>query len=198
MEFLKRRGVADVVVFVLVILGLIALQPSVENSDLIILPFAALVFLRLLYLMYKGEVLFKRDLYCFKNASRAVPLYVGITAAAVLVLWLLQGYLTFPAWLKDDEVVIFLFVHAFVQEVMYRVYLVNRLKLFIENPLYIALASGAVFGLSHLILPDAWVVFSLTFVAGTVWSYLYLKYPNLLYVWGSHAIINFAINSFYL
>ena len=198
MNLLATRGVLDVLAFVFVILALIVLQPSVENSDLIILPFAGLVFLRLLYLVYKGEISLSSDVFNFKGSVPALSLYAAFTIVAILGLWLLQEYLIFPTWLKDDEIITFLFTHALVQEVMYRVYLVNRLKQFMKNPVYLALASGAIFGTSHLILPDAWLVFTLTFIAGTAWSYLYARFPNLLYVWSSHSVINLAINFLYL
>src|SRR3989344_1817969 len=87
MNLLTTRGVLDVLAFVFVILALIILQPSVENSDLIILPFAGLVFLRLLYLIYKGEISLTNDVFSFKNYLSAITLYVAFTAVAILGLW---------------------------------------------------------------------------------------------------------------
>lgn len=197
MKILTQRGIPDVAVFILVILALIAFQPSVENADLVILPLVGIAVLRLLYLLSKNEIIFSLDVLNFENFRSAITTYFAFTVVAVLTLWMLQTYLVFPDWLKDDEVVTFLLVHALIQEIVFRTYLVSRLKLFITKPVPLALVSGLIFASAHAILPDAFVVVLLTFIAGTIWSYLYFKFPNLLFIVISHVIINIAINIVY-
>ncbi|MDP9249291.1 MAG: CPBP family intramembrane metalloprotease [bacterium] len=180
----------------IVILALLRLP--MESSDVFILPFLVLVLIRLWYLIQKGELLVQKEVFNFKNAKKAGLLYFFLTVIVILALWFFRNKISLPIWLSDNDWVWFISFHVLFQEIIFRTYLINRLKVVFSSPLAISLLSGAIFGGMHFILPNAVLIATFTFFMGTLWSYLYYKYPNLIYVWLSHLAINLSINFFYL
>lgn len=187
----------EIFIFVTIILILAFLNLPLESTDLFILPFVALVVFRLGYLIRQNELSVKNDVLNFRNSKSAIISYATFSAVAILFLWFFKDKISLPVWLSDNDWLWFMFIHTLCQEIIFRTYLVNRLKLIFKNTVLIALISGGIFGLTHFILPDALLVVIFTFVAGTVWSFLYIKYPNLIYVWLSHLIIDLSINFLY-
>ena|SRR3989344_7283425 len=188
----------EIFIFVAVISALSFLKLPLESSDLFILPFFALVLLRLCYLIRRKELLAKKDFFNFRNSKSAIISYFTFSIIAILFLWFFKDKISLPIWLSDNDWLWFMAFHVLFQEIIFRAYLVNRLKFVFKNPFLIAIISGGIFGLAHFILPDALLVVIFTFISGTVWSFLYFKYPNLIYVWLSHLAINLSINFLYL
>lgn len=186
----------ELIVFVLVVIILASLKLPLESSDVFILPFLILILFRLWYLFKNGELTVAKDILSFYDNRRAVLYYGGFTVVSVLALWFLKQEIALPVWLKGhgNAWLWFMPVHILFQEIIFRTYLVNRIKLVFSNPWLIALISAIIFAGAHFILPNAQTVFVLTLISGFIWSYLYQKYPNLIYVWLSHLIIDFSIN----
>jgi len=189
------RPIFEVGLFVAVVALFASLRLPLESSDIFILPFFALVLLRLVYLIKKGEVSLKNDIFNFKGSSKAILYFGSFSVLATLVLWLLKDVISMPFWLSENTW--FMLVHTLIQQIIFRVYLVNRLKLVLHSPWLIALSAGTIFAGAHLIMPDIGILLPLLFVAGTVWAYLYQKYPNVLYLWLSHLAIDASIHFLY-
>ena len=184
------------VIFFVAIIGILAgLRLPLESSDIFILPFFAIVSLRLGYLIKKGELSLKKDIFNFKDSAKAIVYFAIFSLFAIFVLWLLKDTISMPFWLSENT--LFMLVHTFIQQIIFRVYLVNRLKLITRSAWLIALSAGAIFAGAHLIMPDTWSLLPLLFVAGTVWAYLYQKYPNVIFLWLSHLAIDASIHFLY-
>jgi len=183
-------------IFVIVVAILIGLRLPLESSDIFILPFLILVLLRLSYLIQKRELSLKSEVLNFNNNGQAILYYGVFTVAAIIFLWFLRNEIMLPAWLKGhgNAWLWFMPIHILFQEIIFRTYLINRLKVILNNPWYISIISAIIFAAVHFVLPDAQTVALLTLISGFVWSYLYQKYPNLIYVWFSHYTIDLFIN----
>ncbi len=77
---------------------------------------------------------------------------------------------------------------ALLQQAIFQLYLLGRLRVVMPtaSPLLIAAMNGAIYGLVHL---PARGLMVLTAVAGTIWSYAYLRDRALLPIALSHALL---------
>jgi membrane protease YdiL (CAAX protease family) len=78
-------------------------------------------------------------------------------------------------------------IFCFFQELLFRGYLTLRLKRIFNSDIVVMLAISFIFALAHIIMNNWIVVFSV-FLPGMLWTWFYLKKPNLLNVTLSHFI----------
>lgn len=166
---------------------------SPQNSDLVIFPYIALILLWSGWLIRKKQLSF-RDLGIGPRSFEGLEISVIVTILLTGLILLLSDVLLIPEWLKDDNSLLFLLFHTFIQELIFRGYFLSRIKKLCPHKFLVALIGGIIFGLIHFILPDSFGVVIATTIAGTVWGVLFLKFHNLYYVWLSHFVVNIAIN----
>ena len=77
---------------------------------------------------------------------------------------------------------------ALLQQTIFQFYLLGRLRalLSFESRILLAFVVGTIYGLVHL---PAWGVTLVTILAGTCWSYIYLRDRHILPIAMSHAIL---------
>jgi membrane protease YdiL (CAAX protease family) len=101
------------------------------------------------------------------------------------------GQVRLVQWWHYPHFIYLFFVVSFFQEVAYRGYLIPALGKLSSTPAWIILANTVLFTLLHTIFPNQLVGLPLAFVGGIGFSVMYLKYPNLVLIILSHAILNF-------
>jgi membrane protease YdiL (CAAX protease family) len=148
--------------------------------------------------LIKTKQLLPNDFLSFSDSKNAIIYYGAFTTLGVAGLWLFQDALPLSEWLISDNVLWLMPIHILLQELIFRTYLISRLKTIFKNQSHlIVLVAASIFALTHFILPDALPVVLLTLISGLVWSYLYLRFPNLLYVWLSHLALDLALHFIY-
>jgi membrane protease YdiL (CAAX protease family) len=75
-----------------------------------------------------------------------------------------------------------------LQEVVFRGMLIPRLEMVIKNRWLVIGISAALFGLAHALFGNVWLVM-VTSLIGLFWSWLFVKYRNLLTIITSHAAV---------
>ena len=151
---------------------------------------------RIVMLWKKGEIKFEEDILERKRWRESAMFFGLFTLGVVGTLWVFADLIVIPEWMQGGEVWWFLALHALFQELIFRVYFLNRMKLLMPSYLKISVWGALVFGGAHLVLPEAFDMVILTMISGYVWSLIYLRTPNLPGVWLSHFVINYAF--FYL
>jgi membrane protease YdiL (CAAX protease family) len=75
-----------------------------------------------------------------------------------------------------------------LQEIIFRSLLIPRLEMIIGQKPLLILFNALLFGLAHAIFGSGWFV-AATFLLGIFWSWLFVKYRNLLVILPSHALV---------
>ncbi|MFZ2189829.1 MAG: type II CAAX endopeptidase family protein [Candidatus Magasanikiibacteriota bacterium] len=165
-----------------------------STSNYLIPVVLVFVLIRIFWLFSKNKITVNADVLKNKKIYIGFFEYIFILILSVIVLFLFKNEIkNLPPWLVDAESVWFTLFHTGAQEIIFRLYLLNRLKSILNNRLIISIISGLSFGLVHFILPDALFIVILTSIIGILWSYVYLKKPNFILVWLSHFLLNIII-----
>lgn len=127
------------------------------------------------------------------NFKKALPFYLIYTFIAFGLLFLIAWKFQIPD--IDSKILIikswaFFIPISFAQEFAFRSFLMPRLKAIFDHPFTIILTNALLFTLIHIIYPNLGIGLPLAFISGLFFAWLYLKYPNLLLVSISHAILN--------
>ncbi len=85
-------------------------------------------------------------------------------------------------------------IWGMIQQYVLIVYLLPRLNVFIKKPAYLVIITASVFSLSHL--PNPFLVI-LTFPAGILFIYFFIRYKNLYILGFAHGFIG-ALGKFFL
>jgi membrane protease YdiL (CAAX protease family) len=181
---------------ILLFLGLPVLAGSfmnLETSNFVIFPFALLLVSRIIQLFKRKEITLQKDVHKKENQFKGFTVYLSFTLTALLFILLFKAQISLPEWLVNDDFWAFILLHAALQEIIYRIYLINRLKRVTENKFLIAFLGAVIFAGVHLLLPFSLTVVGMTFVAGFFWSLIYTKYPHFLWVTLSHFTLNMAL-----
>ncbi|HPS21697.1 MAG TPA: type II CAAX endopeptidase family protein [Candidatus Paceibacterota bacterium] len=127
------------------------------------------------------------------NFKKAVPFYFVFTLLGVLALVIIQHKLGLQN-LNTKEFFIrtwaFFIPVSFFQEFAFRAFLIPRLQYLYNNKVTVILVNAILFTLIHIIYPNLGVGLIVAFVSGIFFAWLYQKYPNLLLVSTSHAVLN--------
>ena len=127
------------------------------------------------------------------NFKKALPFYASFAVVGVLALFLIEHRFSMP---DIDTKLFFIKTWAFFipislfQEFAFRAFLIPRLKMLYQNKVLIVFFNAILFTLIHIIYPNWGVGLPLAFVSGIFFAWLYLKYPNLLLISITHAILN--------
>ncbi|MFA6273543.1 MAG: CPBP family intramembrane glutamic endopeptidase [Candidatus Paceibacterota bacterium] len=131
------------------------------------------------------------------------PLYKGwlpiflFSFGIFILVQMFINFLKFPVWITDKDPLIPLLVIVFLQELIFRSFLITWLERWgKQKALWI---STIVFVLFHLVSPYTWssigLIFAgLTFFGGYFWAWHFLKYRNIYLLTISHLIVNLSFN----
>ncbi len=125
----------------------------------------------------------KENLFFYLLIS--IGLIVGTIAVAQMAGGRVASSLSHPRFLYG------FFVLSFFQEFIFRSFLIPRLKELFRSPSLVIMVDGLLFGLIHIIFPNALMVFVLSSLLGTIYAWIYYYRPNLILITLSHAAVNF-------
>jgi uncharacterized protein len=131
----------------------------------------------------------------FDNFEKGLVYYALFTCFGVFFIWLLaksQKYKSVKNWWSMAHFQYGFIVVSFIQELVYRGYLIPKLHDIFILPILIIITNSLIFAFIHIIYPNRVRNFTLTFIAGLGFSSIYILIPNLFLVTLSHAVLNFA------
>lgn len=155
-----------------------------------------LIFSLLIYGVIKKEGWTAKDLgLSTKTIRPALPAYTLATLLALVGVILFANALGMPPtehwWVRPHFLFLFLVV-SFFQEFAFRSFLMPVLSRVFPDSLTIVLVNALLFAGMHAIYPFPEVGLPFAFAGGLFFALLYKRYPNLILVTLSHAVINFA------
>lgn len=130
------------------------------------------------------------------NLRSSLLPYLVFTVAGVLAIALfakLLGRTPRPVSLNFEHFRFYLSILlpiCSLQELVYRGYLVAKLNVLCPNRLSSNLLNAALFSAAHIFYPQPELVLPLTFVGGIAFTSMYSRFPNLLAISISHAVLN--------
>lgn len=159
--------------------------------------FMLLVFSLLIYGSIKNDEWTPRDLgISITSAKKMWKPYTVATLLALVAVVLFAESLgmngTSAWWENPHFLFLFLFVSVF-QEFAFRGFLMPILSNIFPDTATIVTVNALLFSFMHAIYPFPHIGLPFSFVAGIFFAGLYKKYPNLILVSLSHAILNFAV-----
>jgi membrane protease YdiL (CAAX protease family) len=155
-----------------------------------------LVFSLWMYGIVKKEKWTERDFgLSLKTITPALPAYITATGIALVAIMYMAVVRNMPPashwWTKPHFLFLFLVV-SFFQEFAFRGFLMPVLHRITKDALSIILINATLFAFMHAIYPFPTVALPLAFAGGLFFAGMYYRYPNLILVSLSHAILNFA------
>lgn len=176
---------------ILPILVVFLLGINFESSHLIIIPYVLVVLARFGYLLHLKKISFREA--GFVSLKNGYKWYLAVTVIFITGLYFYRNFIVLPPWLAESDPILVLIIHALVQEIIFRSYLLQKIRLVIPNEFLVAIFCGILFSFFHIVMIEPFVVMVLTFFAGTIWSYIFLKFPNIYLVTMSHFLVNFSL-----
>lgn len=162
------------------------------------------IFLYIFSVMYIGLISWitkvnKRQLGITKTNFSAslkdlLPIILLLVSITVFVHFIQPTSLSFDIqqWSIDVSgywrVLIYVLISSPLQELIFRGYLINRLKLISKNHLFLTISSSLVFALVHLPFGNIFMFFG-SFILGLTLANNFVKHRNLLAVIIAHGII---------
>ena len=116
--------------------------------------------------------------------------FVGVIAISQLGAHI--GTSTVTIWWQQPHFLYLFFIVSVLQELAYRGYLMPALASVERSPLAIILTNAVLFAFLHAIFPNYLTNLPLAFVGGIAFAAIYYKYPNLVLIMLSHAVLNFV------
>jgi len=121
--------------------------------------------------------------------------YVLVLVAGLIFTVYLSNFIPtrniIPLWENIRLLTLFIPV-SILQEVLYRSFLMHKLKSLFSNMWTVVLTNAFLFTLLHIIYPHKHIMLPFAFSAGIVFAYIYYKKPNIILISILHAILNFA------
>jgi len=130
------------------------------------------------------------------NFKKFVFPYALFTIISVIVISFFSekiGREEFAHWWLNSHFIYLFFVVSIFQEVAYRGYLIPALRKIIASPVLIIIINALIFAYMHSIFGNYQLNLLLAFVGGLGFAAMYIKYPNLLLITLSHAVLNFSV-----
>lgn len=127
------------------------------------------------------------------NFKKAFPFYLVFTILGVIALFLIKDLVNLPEITNKAFILkawIFFLPISFFQEFAFRSFLIPRLKIVYQKKYVIVLINAILFTFLHIIYLNMAVVLPLMFFSGLLFAWLYLKYPNLVFISVAHSILN--------
>lgn len=160
--------------------------------------FRIILLLGISLLMYG---IIKRSNWTYKDMGISIDFmkdifpYAIFTVISVISLIFISQIVTVKPmyeWWEDARFLLLFIPISFLQEIIFRGILMHLLKKAFSSPVFIIVLNASVFMLIHIIYINTSIILPLTFIAGLGFAWIYYKYPNLILVSISHAILNFT------
>ncbi len=124
---------------------------------------------------------------------RELLAYSIFTAAGVFLLW--QGgrvmHRLHDDWWQDVRLLLFFLPVSALQEFAFRGILLSLLFQVFNNRAMVIFANVFLFAFIHIIYPPLLISIPLALLAGFGFTLMYLRYPNIVLISLSHAVLNF-------
>ena len=128
----------------------------------------------------------------FKKSVVAYIIFTSVICLLTLVLAKILNKSTLENWWTYSHFQYQFLIISAVQEVIYRGYLLQKLKLLFGSIKVVILVNAFLFALLHIIFPNPIMSFAITFLLGVGFASIYCRFPNLVLISISHAVINFV------
>ncbi|HZJ41251.1 MAG TPA: type II CAAX endopeptidase family protein [Candidatus Saccharimonadales bacterium] len=131
-----------------------------------------------------------------KNLRKFAWPYIIFTIVSVIAISFFGeqiGHEEFSHWWTNKHFIYLFLVVSIFQEVAYRGYLIPALKKLLGVPFLIILVNALIFAYMHSIFGNLQINLTVAFIGGLGFAIMYLKYPNLILITLSHAVLNFAV-----
>lgn len=189
-----NKGLVLGQIFVIFILPIVVLYFNLINKEWRVL--VLLVACTLIYGIITKEGWQPKDWGLrFDTLRHTLIPYLAFTLVSVtFVIWFaskLDMRIETYWWLDRHFWFIFLLVSV-LQEFAYRGFLIPLLQKIISDRLGIVFINALLFTLLHVIYPVPSVMLPLAFIGGLGFAMMYTKYPNIIWLSLSHAVINFV------
>ena len=100
------------------------------------------------------------------------------------------------SWKVYPDAFFSIFFGSFLQEFLFRSYLMSKLGEIFSSVILIITINGLLFALMHMIFPELKIDFPFIFLAGLLFACIYYFFPNLILISVMHMILNFTACSF--
>ena len=159
--------------------------------------YVLLIFSLLIYGIIKKQHWTNEDLgLTTKNLKEYLPPYIiATTIAFVAIVTVVRhlGYHHVDHWWTQPHFLYLFAVVSFFQEFTFRGFLMPLLKKVFPDSFTIITVNALLFAGMHSIYPFPYIGLPFAFIAGLFFAIMYHKFPNLILVSVSHAILNFLV-----
>lgn len=162
-----------------------------KNRQWIFLP----TLLAITYLIFSERYTFYKLGFRFDNLSYSLFPYLIFSLIGLIASVLVAKYLNkkpVKMWWKISHFRTGFITLSFLQELVYRGYLIPKLETIFSSVVTIVLVNSLIFAFIHIIYPNNIRNLVLTFVCGLFFASLYYYYPNLYLITVSHSVLNFV------
>jgi membrane protease YdiL (CAAX protease family) len=129
------------------------------------------------------------------NLKKFILPYALFTAAGILLIAFAGekiGQEEFVRWWTNKHFIYLFLIVSIFQEVAYRGYLIPALQKAVASPALVIFLNTLLFTYMHSIFPNPEVNLLLAAIGGLGFAVMYVRYPNLILITASHAILNFC------
>lgn len=126
-----------------------------------------------------------------KHAKEAVRFLFFPTLSIVALIILAKFFFPFIFIQANNSPLLtlqYVFFSVPLQEILFRAWCVWRCRLTFKNILFIVIFNSMTFAMYHMIFQNVWFV-TAVFLVNLLWSYAFIRYPNIYIFMLSHAII---------
>lgn len=130
----------------------------------------------------------------FDNIKESIAWYLMLTILTVGIIPALAALLSMNTQniLANSHFIYGFVLISFLQEFLFRSFLIPKLKILLNSPVLVILINGLLFGSIHLFFSYPLLLFILSSVLGASFAFVYYYRPNLILATFSHSIINFV------
>lgn len=127
-----------------------------------------------------------------RSSIVAYLIFTTLGVVGIMQLGKYLGYTPVHNWWHNPHFLYLFLIVSGLQEIAYRGYLMPALATFEKSSLARILTNAALFTFLHAIFPNYIVNLPLAFIGGVGFAYMYNKYPSILLISISHAVLNFV------
>ncbi|MEX0932458.1 MAG: type II CAAX endopeptidase family protein [Parcubacteria group bacterium] len=127
------------------------------------------------------------------NLREVLVPYIIFTLLSVAVLVVVAHLLEkrpIQGWYTHTHLLFLFLPSSITQEFLYRGFLMEELARLKLSILYVLVVNSILFTLLHVIYDQKAIILPLVFASGVGFAWMYHKYPNLIAISASHAILN--------
>ncbi len=129
------------------------------------------------------------------NSDYIVVYLVFTTVLSTFIYFLakLEKRRILESWWTDKHFIYGFILVSFLQEFIFRGFLVHKLSEIFVSPIVIILISAILFAFMHIIYSDNFKIILILFLGGIAFTAIYIYFPSLMLISVSHMVLNFLI-----